>query len=157
MPAYSFKERFVPMVLDGTKPHTIRKRRAKGFAKTGDKLYLYYALRTKYCKKLREEICTNVRTIRIDKVNERFIVLLFHRRLTDQEITDGTIWDHNGKGAELLEKDKLDLFAWTDGFRPDGSHHHSPAGAFELMMRWWDNTHDLPFIGDVIYWNPSTI
>ncbi len=49
MPAYSFKERFVPFILDGTKTQTVRSRRRHP-AKPGDTLYLYSGLRTKYCK-----------------------------------------------------------------------------------------------------------
>lgn len=44
------------------------------------------------------------------------------------------------------------LFAWRDGFRPEGSTIHDPYGAFDLMMRFWKHTHELPFQGIVIYW-----
>ena len=80
MPAYSFNKRFVPMVLDGTKRQTIRARR-KNPAKVGSTLYLYSGLRTSNCKKLREEKCKATTTI----VITRFNLLLFERRLTDEE------------------------------------------------------------------------
>src|SRR4051812_30290134 len=84
MPAYSFKERFIPMILDGTKRQTIRKRRLKGFAKIGDTLYLYFGLRTKFCRKLGEEICTDVRTIHISAKGE---VHLYNKRLSDYHVS----------------------------------------------------------------------
>lgn len=66
MPAYSFKLRFVPMIKSGEKSQTIRAKR-KYQAKPGDKLYLYYGMRTKHCKKIKEEICRNVEEIIIYK------------------------------------------------------------------------------------------
>jgi hypothetical protein len=65
MPAYSFKKRFVPPVLSGAKTKTIR-RRSKKTAKPGDRLYLYFGLRTKWCEKLGEANCTKVEEIIID-------------------------------------------------------------------------------------------
>lgn len=62
MPAYSFKERFVQPIFNRTKRQTIRGKR-KHRAKPGDTLYLYFGMRTKYCKKLGEEICTDVKDI----------------------------------------------------------------------------------------------
>jgi hypothetical protein len=47
MPAYSYKERFVPMVKDGSKPHTIRSRR-KNPAKPGSKHTSYLFWETLY-------------------------------------------------------------------------------------------------------------
>ena len=163
MPAYSFKERFVPMVLDGSKPHTIRSRRKKGFAKIGDTLYLYFAMRTKWCRKLREEKCVDVRTIIIYKLKtrkEEYGIILYDERLQDDEII------YNRKGVykrtkaphidrTLLHPQDADTLAWRDGFRPEGSTLENPAGAFELMMRWWQQTHVLPFVGDIIYWDPQ--
>ncbi len=80
MPAFSYKERFVPFVLDGSKPHTIRARR-KNPAKPGDMLYHYFGLRTKWCKKLREDICTDVRTIIISDNN----IGILDDRISDQD------------------------------------------------------------------------
>jgi hypothetical protein len=58
MPAYSFKERFIPLLKDGSKRQTIRKSR-KGQAKPGDTVYLYFGMRTKYCTKIGEGTCIN--------------------------------------------------------------------------------------------------
>jgi hypothetical protein len=64
MPLLGFQKQFVPKVESGEKRQTIRKRR-KYPIKIGDTLYLYFGLRTKHSRKLREEICTNVIPITI--------------------------------------------------------------------------------------------
>lgn len=154
MPAYSFMQRFSPFVIDGSKPHTIRARR-KHPAKQGDTLYLYEAMRTKWCKKLREEICTAAPTIIIDNDQEVYIL---DRRLEDHEIElkgDQLIVDvlavemHH---AKLSAYDK-DVLAWKDGFR----NSESSKGCFETMYRFWSQTHHLPFVGDIIYWDPQPL
>lgn len=130
MPAYSFQERFVPFVDDGSKTQTIRKRR-KGQAKPGDTVYCYFGMRTKYCRKIREGWCLAVQEVRI--------------------YSDGRLYINS---TQILGEFR-DVFAWLDGFRPEGSSLQNPAGAFELMHRFWKQTHALPFIGDVIYWRPK--
>ncbi len=149
MPAYSFQERFVPLVLEGSKTHTIRQRRVKGFAKPGDILYLYYGLRQKWCKKLREEICSDTRTIAITKEGN---ILLFEKRLDVIPESWGELYKSK---HHLLNEDERDLLAWNDGFRPDGSSQTSPTGCSDIMLRFWSMTHKLPFIGDIIYWEPN--
>jgi len=64
MPAYSFKERFVSDVKAGIKTQTIRTKR-KHQIKAGDPVYLYYGMRTKFCTKIGEGICTGVADILI--------------------------------------------------------------------------------------------
>lgn len=71
MPAYNFKAMFAEAVESGRKPCTIRKRRKRP-TKPGETLYLYTGMRTKECRKLREEECLAVVPVRID---EREIVL----------------------------------------------------------------------------------
>jgi hypothetical protein len=151
MPAYSFQERFVPLITDGSKNHTIRKRRARGFAKKDDTLYLYYGMRTKNCKKLREEICTDVHTIFLGHSN----LCIANYRVTDYEAEEFRLWRQLPLNSYELLKAEKDLLAWRDGFRPDGSSFNEPWGSFELMLRWWKQTHELPFVGDIIYWQPK--
>lgn len=124
MPAYSFQERFVPFIL------ALRKGRSR-HALPGDKLYLYYGLRTKWCRKIGEAICCRTEriTINIDK-----IVLEDPPRCIYQSLT------------------ARNVFAWADGFRPQRSTADDPAGAWELMLRYWQQTHELPFEGVIIYW-----
>lgn len=62
MPAYNFQKQFVPMILDGTKTHTIRKRR-KHPTKVGDILWLYTGMRTKECKLTAVAPCVRVEPI----------------------------------------------------------------------------------------------
>jgi len=90
MPAYSFKERFIPLIKNGTKKQTIRAKR-KGQAKPGDTLYLYYGMRTKWCTKIAEAMCINVSEIII--------------------LPTGVF-----VGGELLEENQLHSLAIADGF-----------------------------------------
>jgi len=134
MPAYSFKERFCPFLLDGSKTQTIRAMR-KGrcrHAEPGDIVYLYFGLRTKWCKKLGEGVCVNRKEIIIHPAG-------------DIEID----------GVHLSDPHEKNLFAWRDGFRPSGSSEEHPDGAYDLLMRFWRQTHELPFRGVVIYWKPN--
>ena len=76
-------------------------------------------------------------------------------RLTDFEIQtneQGSIALSTDCKCEALLGNDKDHFAWDDGFRPDGATRLNPTGAFELMMRFWKQTHELPFIGDLIKW-----
>lgn len=158
MPAYSFQERFVPMVLDESKRQTVRKRRLKGYATSGDTLYLYFGLRTKHCRKLREETCVEVNTIVISAAKNIFI---FKERLTEYECCKLLKPDQEAfnllvkKRYKKLSRKEKDRFAWNDGFRPEGASLEDPNGSFELMFRFWTMTHELPFIGDVIFWDSS--
>jgi hypothetical protein len=128
MPAYSFKELFVPFILDGSKNQTIRTER-KHQAKAGDNVYLYYAMRTKYCTFLMQAICKETLKILITRSGQVMI------------------------GERLLTLDEKNFLAWQDGFRPDGATAENPFGAFDLMLRWWRQTHELPFKGEIIYWH----
>ena len=129
MPAYSFKERFCPMILDGSKSQTIRANRKgrQGHAKPGDRVYLYFGMRTKWCKKLGEAICKETSDIRITEEGEIFV------------------------NNFLVPDGEKEAFAWKDGFRPDEPTSNSFA-SFGLMMRFWSATHSLPFEGKIIYW-----
>lgn len=59
MPALGFQKQFVPMIEDGTKHHTIRRKR-KNPIKVGDVLYLYTGMRTKLCWLVKESVCASV-------------------------------------------------------------------------------------------------
>jgi hypothetical protein len=91
MPAYSFKAQFVDPIKRGHKKQTIRGKR-KHQAKPGDPLYLYYAMRTKYCTKILDATCTKVDGIVIK--------------------TNGSVYV-NGKKLNLVQKSSL---AILDGF-----------------------------------------
>lgn len=63
MPAYSFQKQFVQMILDKSKTHTIRRRRARP-TKPGDMLMLYTGMRTKSCKLIAVTECVRIEPIR---------------------------------------------------------------------------------------------
>ena len=62
MPAYNFQSQFVPMILDGSKIHTIRKRRRHP-TKEGDLLWLYTGMRTKKCRLIIDTNCKKIAPI----------------------------------------------------------------------------------------------
>lgn len=62
MTAFSFKLKFSPKILAGTKRSTIR---SKQRCKVGDKMQLYTGQRTKACKKLMDAVCIGTSKIRI--------------------------------------------------------------------------------------------
>ena len=92
MPALGFQKQFVPMIEDGSKHHTIRRKR-KNPIKVGDVLYLYTGMRTKQCRLIKEVTCTAVVPIKI--MPGTGIV-----RLGDTTLTEKT----------------LEVFATNDGF-----------------------------------------
>lgn len=143
------------MVTDGTKRQTIRSRR-KHAPRVGQRAALYYAMRTKWCRKIKDETITKVVTLIIatNAKTDQPEIILFDRRLENLEfqLRDGNIHLLTKAQATVLRGVGADSLAWSDGFRPDGSSLANPAGSWELMRRWWAQTHELPFIGDVIFW-----
>lgn len=129
MPAYSFKKRFVPMVLDGSKRHTIRADRQDGMVpKIGEWLSLYFAMRTKQCQFLLASPNTGT---------QRIVILPKLGRIT----LDGT----------AIAADEMDSLAWRDGFRPLPD---SFDGAFDQMRRYWTVLHPKveKFAGNLVHW-----
>jgi hypothetical protein len=123
MAALSFKGRFVDLILEGSKNQTIRNFR-KYPINPGETLYLYYGMRTKHCKKLKEVICKSVHPIKITKFG---IYIKFPE-------TD----DAFGIWKKVIN---LNSFAKEDGFV-----------SWEEMKLWWTMTHKLPFTGQLIQW-----
>ncbi|QNI34495.1 ASCH domain-containing protein [Alloacidobacterium dinghuense] len=91
MAAFNFKQQFKPMILSGRKRHTIRAKR-KRCTKPGERLYLFCGMRTKFCERLMEPVCTKVQDIVIDSTGSIFI--------------DG----------ERLHSDEREALAAADGF-----------------------------------------
>lgn len=94
MPAYSFQKQFVPLVEIGNKLQTIRAT-ARG-AKVGSTAYLYYAQRTKQCRKLGEGIISAVVPVEIgtELSGEPYVLVgerltYFLRELDDFAQNDG--------------------------------------------------------------------
>lgn len=90
--------------------------------KEGDKLYCYSGLRTKHTEKLGEFECKEVRQVRI---KEDYISL--NEIIIGREIDTGY--------------SSSDKFARADGFEN-----------FEVMKRWFQKVHGLPFRGQLIKW-----
>lgn len=172
MPAYNFKEQFCRYVLDGTKPHTIRAYRNYPVS-AGDTLSLYFGMRTKECQLLRRVKCTEVKTIAI--TDRGTVVMVECPRLDPAEveglkialllsdalsISEVDIYDYD-KGCKRhsrpLSETEKNVLAWKDGFRPEGTRLHKPTGAFSHMMDFWRESHELPFVGNIIYWDPHNL
>ena len=109
MPAYSFKERFIPKIESGDKTHTIRgKRKARPLP--GQKFVGFYAMRTKHCRKIIESVITQVQDIMIEVNNRRHMYYLDFRI--------------NGN---LLAHDEMETLAVRDGF-----------SCLREMMEFWE-------------------
>ena len=94
MVAYSFKARFAPKILDGSKDQTIRLPRANGHAEPGSALQLYVGMRTRQCRLIARTTC-----------------LSLHRcRLVFWPVIEIEV------DREKLRGDELDEFARRDGF-----------------------------------------
>ena len=66
MPALNFQSQFAQKILSGSKIFTLRALRPDGRdPKTGQRLYLYTAMRTKKCKLIAERPCPFAVTIRL--------------------------------------------------------------------------------------------
>ena len=67
MPALNFKKEFADKVASGEKEQTIRALRKDGRnPRPGQTLYLYTGMRTKYCRKLGQAVCTSVESVCIE-------------------------------------------------------------------------------------------
>lgn len=91
MPSLSYKEQFIMPVKSGRKKHTIRAKRKKPI-KVGDTLYMFYGMRTKYCTRIGQAVCTKVEQITIYQNGLCYV---------------------NGKRLTLRDRDDL---AYRDGF-----------------------------------------
>lgn len=94
MVAYNFQKQFVPAIESGEKTHTIRKNGKRPHAKAGSDIQLYYGMRTKVCRKIRDAVCVFAIPIAIN--------------VSSTTITEIRL------GSELV--DDLEAFAQSDGF-----------------------------------------
>lgn len=79
MPALNFMKKWAPDVEAGIKRCTIRKKRKDDQdPKPGQTLFLYTGMRTKCCRKLREDICLESVPILIDQSGTRLNGLSLH-------------------------------------------------------------------------------
>lgn len=63
MVAYNFQKQFVPLLLDGSKPQTIRALGKRRHARKGDTVQIYTGQRTKHCQKLFEAECIKSQSV----------------------------------------------------------------------------------------------
>lgn len=75
MPAYNFKDQFVPLIQSGRKTTTIRQRRAQRPTKVGDRLFLFNRMRQSKCRLIKDTECIALRPIRIYCTNCPEVVL----------------------------------------------------------------------------------
>lgn len=111
MPAYNFQKQFVPMILDGSKPHTIRKKRARRPTVAGDRLFLYTGMRTKNSELIANALCTLV---------EPVIIYPFIGHI------------RNGDGV-LMDVPEIEALAKADGFQDVESF-------FEFFCKTYDKS-----------------
>jgi len=123
----SFQGRFAGAVASGQKRQTIRPYGKRRFY-PGQKLQLYTGMRTKHCRKLADAICTSIRGIVIE---------------------DGGVWlacravGVCAGGVQEMCRQDAEAQALADGFR-----------SFAEMRAWFQKTHGLPFMGQLIEWEP---
>jgi len=140
----------VPFVKEGSKTQTIRSFR-NSIPREGQTAFLYYGMRTRWCKKLGEGTIYNVFCIFINKKQE--VVIIGTNFVSNEQIK--LLKKGNYKKLDVLYKvltdEEKDDLAYRDGFRKE--HSDERKGCFEIMITWWKQTHELPFIGHLICWN----
>lgn len=65
MPAYNFKDRFVPLIQAGLKTTTIRQRRKQRLTRVGDQLFLFNRMRSNRCRLIKDTECVKLTPIKI--------------------------------------------------------------------------------------------
>ena len=124
----SFKKDFVPAVVDGTKPHSIR---AGQRWKVGQSIQFYQDARQKSMAKIRPDgVATSVQVVRVERESQTY------RNHSGTIIWPGIFID----GRELKPIECMTL-ALTDGFD----------NVAELVA-FLDKAHTLPFTGQLIHW-----
>lgn len=131
MVALNFQSQFANDVEDRRKRRTIRAARKDGRdPKKGDKLQLYTGMRHKGCRKLLDAVCRRVRPVEISHLGVRLDGRMLHAGDTPAYVSAPDPEQYDGD------------FARADGF-----------GCFGEMVDWFEQTHDLPFKGNLIEWD----
>lgn len=120
MPAYNFQCQFVKAILEGDKPHTIRRRRKRP-TKVGDVIKMYTGLRTKKARLFAEAVCVKVEPIVI------WVDGLLTTSLTSQALS-------KEKVKEIARRDGFETTKeFFDFFKRYGKDYLDD---FEII--WWD-------------------
>lgn len=127
-----FKPRFEPYIIEGSKTHTIR-RKKRIRPRVGEICHCFGGVRQRTMHLLGRWPCVRVDDIRIDRAaNDAFVALMV------------------AINGEALWPDEIVDFFYRDGFRAPGRCPIQQARDF------WDVTHDVyPFEGDLIHWDFS--
>ena len=132
MPALNFQARFAALVASGKKKQTIRATRKRPI-KAGDTLYLFSGQRTKHSRRLAVGICT-----------ETFPVVIAYGQRIGKDLVTSRMPQICGVGEcgtyYLHDADQSDI-ARRDGFN-----------GVDDLVDWFEETHGLPFLGQVIRW-----
>ena len=145
MVAYGFKSYFSGQIESGHKRQTVRRDRAR-HARPGERVQLYEAMRTKYCRKIiADQVCTHVVPIEIvvsDLIDELIASIII--------------------GGVHLHRVEVEAFARSDGFAPELLGNSYPAKLYgrtarETMGRFWIASHPdvSKFTGVLIRWQPE--
>jgi hypothetical protein len=86
MPAYNFKDQFVPLIQRGQKTTTIRQIRKQRKTRIGDRLYLFNRMRQSKCRLIKDTDCVALRPIRITLYRSLISVRLDGRRLAEEDV-----------------------------------------------------------------------
>ena len=105
MPLLGFTK-FKEKILDGTKTQTIRKPRKRSI-KVGDKLYIYWKLRTKDCMLLGEGIVTSIVRKRLVDIDNEDAVKDGFKNMEDFDKRF-----HAEMHPELGMFDEVDIITW---------------------------------------------
>lgn len=105
MVAINFKKQFVEPIQNGTKTQTCRE---KNRFKVGDKLQLYYGMRTKQCKKIADAICTEIIPIRIQNFSNTKLLLMCFSDEKRQDIISAHSGDVFTREEGFNQKHPLD-------------------------------------------------
>lgn len=127
MPAYNFQEQFVPMILDGSKTHTIRRRR-KYPTKVGDFLSLYVGQRTKNCRLVAVVPCEKIEKI-----------ILFPSKMEILIADD----DERGQYREM-RPEIIAALARHDGFK-----------STDAFWKFFERYRDDQLMMEIIHWDPN--
>lgn len=124
---YNFKPAFVPALLSGAKPHTIRKFREDGRDPLpGDELHLYTGLGTKRARLIMKVICEYAIEVTMYEAPECAPQIML--------------------GQKFLTIDEIDALAKKDGFKD--------AKAF---LDFFDRNWQKPYHGWLIGWEPNLV
>lgn len=130
MVAYSFNKQFVAAIEAGAKRQTVRSHRRR-HTRAGERVQIYYGLRTKQARKLIEPdpVCVSVQRIAID--------------LTAATITLSRVI---GPGEDRLTREAAEQFAIDDGF-----------ACLDDLVTWFGKVHGPGvFHGVLVRWRTTS-